>query len=97
MAHPQNSHRGLLSKSRVDVGTPGLFFLDYSANTAALSSDSTGTVSFVGGVQPSGSSTAKMTGDSTGVVFAGDLTLGTHVLSTNSTGLTVNGAEVSTA
>lgn len=44
MAHPQNSHRGLLSKSRVDVGTDGAFFLDYSANTALLTANSTGLV-----------------------------------------------------
>ena len=71
--HPQGSTRGLLYKGAIGFGSTGIFALNYSEGTAVLTSDSTGIVSFAGGVQPSGQANAKLTGNSTGVVAAASI------------------------
>ena len=73
MAHPQNSVRGLLYKGALGFGSTGVFALNYSEGTAVLTSDSTGILSLVGGIQPSGQANAKLTGNTTGVIAAGSV------------------------
>lgn len=123
--HPQNSHRGMFSKSAIAVGSTGIFSPIYSDGTAIMTFESTGNLNLVAGVSLSGSgkditqdstgvldipagilpsskSTAAITGDSTGVVLAaGALTILSGstgvILAANSTGFTIDGAQISTA
>ena len=118
MAHPQNSVRGLFRKGAIGVGSTGIFALNYSEGTAIMTSDSTGVLSLVGGIKPTGQANAKITGNSTGALVAGSifpsggaigitgnstaivvpvLYVGAMALAANSTGLTIAGAQISTA
>lgn len=67
MAHPQNSHRGLFSKSAIQVGSAGIFSVNYSTGTAAVTFDSTAVANFVGDLSMSGSG-KDLAQDSTGVL-----------------------------
>lgn len=98
MAHPQNSPRGLFAKGRINVGSTGVFFTNYSATTALLTANSTA-LKVAGGVQVSGKSTAKITGDSTGIVLAGAVKVGnktTGVINVNTTALIVKALRINT-
>ena len=124
MAHPQNSHRGLFSKSVIKMGSTGLFSVNYSTGTAVLTFDSTAVANFAGDLSISGSG-KDMSQDSTGVLdlpsslalsgvgadmsqnstgallIPNDLSMlagsTAIVLAANSTGMTIGGAQISTA
>ena len=91
MAHPQNSVRGLFRKGAIGFGSTGLFALNYSEGTAVMTSDSTGVVSLVGGIQPTGQANAKLTGNSTGLIAAASIfpSAGAIGITANSTGIVV--------
>ena len=93
--HPQNSVRGLFYKGAIGFGSTGIFALNYSTGTAVMTSDSTGIVSTVAGIKPSGQAIA-LTANSTAIVVP-VLYVGAMALAANSTGLTIAGAQISTA
>ena len=103
--HPQNSHRGLFSKSSIMLGSVGIFAVNYSEGTAALTFNSTGGADLVGTLSLGGFG-KDMSQNSTGSLVlptSGDLNFGTTVfLSANSTGLAIavgtgSAAQISTA
>ncbi len=122
--HPQNSHRGLFSKASIMLGSVGIFAVNYSENTAALTFNSTGGADLVGTLSLGGSG-EDIAQDSTGIDLPGTLTLSGSagkdlsqdstgallipttlsllfgstaiVLAANSTGLTIDSAQISTA
>jgi hypothetical protein len=65
--HPQSSHRGFFSKSKIAVGSSGIFAANYSEETAILTFDSTAVANFAGDLSISGSG-QDMSQDSTGIL-----------------------------
>ena len=76
--------------------------ISLSGSGKDITQDSTGQLDIPAGILPSSKSTAEITGDSTGAVLAsGGLTIYSGstgvVLAANSTGLTIDAAQISTA
>lgn len=122
--HPQNSHRGMFSKSAIAVGSTGIFSPVYSDGTAVMTFESTGGLNLVGTLSLGGSG-EDIAQDSTGIDLPGTFTLSGSagkdisqdstgallipttlsllagstavVLAANSTGLTIDSAQISTA
>ena len=65
--HSQNSHRGFFTKSVIKVGAVGIFSVNYSEGTAAVTFDSTSVANFAGDLSISGSG-QDLSQDSTGVL-----------------------------
>jgi len=67
--HPQNSNRGIFSKSAIMVGSTGIFATNYSENTAAFTFDSTGVPTVAVGTIKIGA--MSLAANSTGLTIGG--------------------------